>query len=440
MKSPFSSEINQLLLTLVFSLLAGIALGYPLSALICGLIFFLVRSLLQIKQLVAWIGKPDRDQKPQLSGIYSHLVDQILRAQRQHDRESQLLRSALERQNLLIEEVRDGVILIDEQDRIKWFNRAAASLVRLDPDKDLAVPIRGAIRNSQFHAYLESEDFSKPIRIKFDENTKSWLEISVTAYDINQKLLVIRDASATQELENMRRDFIANLSHELRTPVTVLVGYLEALELQDPQNPATSRIHHEMSKQCDRISALLKDLLTLSRLESVDTKASMNRIDISSLLQRVVAEAPGLKEFEGHKIKKKIEPEIMVLGTEADMLSAFSNLVYNAVRHTPPGTEITVRAKSKGGIARVEIIDNGPGIERQHLHRLTERFYRVESSRNSATGGTGLGLAIVKHALGKSGGKLKIESMLGKGSSFRCLIPLAPAENKEDLRPEETLR
>ena len=133
----------------------------------------------------------------------------------------------------------------------------------------------------------------------------------------------------------------------------------------------------------------------------------------------------------------KIEPHIYVLGTSTDMLSAFSNLIYNAVRHTPAGTKINIRAKSKGGMARIEIIDHGLGIERQHLHRLTERFYRVESSRNSATGGTGLGLAIVKHALGRSSGKLKIESTLGKGSSFRCLLPLAPKEkDKADLQTE----
>lgn len=437
MKSQFKSEINLLFLSLVFSFLAGLALGYPLPGLLLGLIGYLFWTLHQARQLDNWLTRPNRSKKPQLTGIYAHLRDRVIRLQRQQELESQILRSTLERQNLLIEEVRDAVILIDEQDRIKWFNRAAESLINLNPKKDLAVPINGAIRNATFHAYLESGDYSQPKRICLDENTKNWLEISVTDYDINEKLLVIRDASAFQELEDMRRDFIANLSHELRTPVTVLVGYLETLELQDPENPATSRIHFEMSKQCERISALLKDLLTLSRLESMDSKSPETIVNISALLEQIAVEAPGLKEFDQHRLTLKIQPDIRVVSTTTDMLSAFSNLVYNAVRHNPPSTEIIIRAKSKGGMARIEIIDRGLGIERQHLHRLTERFYRVESSRNSGTGGTGLGLAIVKHALGRSGGKLKIESNLGKGSSFRCLLPLAPKERKTDRKRAE---
>lgn len=438
MKSQYKSEINLLLLTLTLSFLAGIALGYPLTGLLFGFLGFLCWSFYQARLLDRWLANPNSGTKPQLTGIYSHLMERVARLQRHQERESQFLRSNLERQTLLIEEMRDAVLLIDERDRIKWLNKAAESLLRLDSDKDLAVPIKGAIRNAAFHAYLDGENYSKPKRICYDENTKSWLEISVTAYDIHEKLLVIRDASAIQELEDMRRDFIANLSHELRTPVTVLVGYLETLELQDSKNSTTNRIHTEMSKQCDRITALLKDLLTLSRLETMDGKRPSSPINISNLLEQIAADAAGLAEFDNHQMKIKVEPDIHVISSNADMLSAFSNLIYNAVRHTPPGTEITVRAKSKGGMARIEIIDRGLGIERQHLDRLTERFYRVESSRNSETGGTGLGLAIVKHALGRSGGKLKIESTLGKGSSFRCLLPLAPKQEKkkkEDIEP-----
>ena len=438
MKSQYQSEVNLLLLSLSLSFLAGLALGRPLAGLLCGLIGFLGWTFYQARKLDKWLANPDSNQAPKLTGIYSHLMERVMRIRRHQERETQLLRANLDRQNLLVEEMQDAVILIDERDRIKWFNRAAESLIHLDANKDFSVPIKGAIRNAAFHSYLDGEDYSKPKRICFDENTKSWLEISITTYDINEKLLLIRDASALQELEDMRRDFIANLSHELRTPVTVLVGYLETLELQDSENPATGRIHAEMSKQCDRISALLKDLLTLSRLEAMDGKRPSSPINISRLLEQIASDAKGLEEFDNHRMKIKIEPDIHVLGTDSDMLSAFSNLIYNAVRHTPPGTEIIVRAKSKGGMARIEIIDHGLGIERKHLHRLTERFYRVESSRNSETGGTGLGLAIVKHALGRSGGKLKIESTLGKGSSFRCLLPLAPEEVKTDPKDLQT--
>ncbi len=418
-------------MTLVFSFLVGLAIGYPLSTLLLGVIGYMGWIFYQVRKLDRWLAKSGRGEKPQLTGIYAHIMDRVVRLQKQQERETQLLRDSLGRQNLLISKVKDGVVLVDNKDRIKWFNKSAENLIHLNPKRDLAVPIRGALRHASFHAYYDSEDYANPKRICFDEATKSWLDISVTQYEDDEKLLVIRDASMLQELEDMRRDFIANLSHELRTPVTVLVGYLEMLGLQGEKDPAAARIHSEMNKQCSRISALLKDLLTLSKLEAIDTKRSDTEIDISRLLEQIAADAPKLEEFDRHKIKVNIAPDLKVIGAESDMVSAFSNLIYNAIRHTPAGTEITVKAKSKQGMARVEVIDKGYGIERQHLDRLTERFYRVESSRNSATGGTGLGLAIVKHALMRSGGKLKVESTLGKGSSFRCLLPLAPQKENQ---------
>ena len=433
MKNYYKAEIRLFLLVLIFSLFIGLAFGYALYGLFFGFLAYIGWNFYQVKLLNNWLANSRRNEKPELTGIYSYIADRIIRLQRQQERERQLLRASLDRQNLLISEVKDGVVLIDSSDRIKWFNKSAENLIRLDSEKDLSLPIRGAIRQASFHAYYESEDYSKPKRICFDEAANSWLEISITQYENQEKLLVIRDASMLQELEDMRRDFIANLSHELRTPVTVLVGYLETLELQAQKDPTSSRILSEMSKQCNRISSLLVDLLTLSKLEVVDSKRVDTPVNISVILEQIVADAPKLKEFDNHKIRANIQSDLYVATTENDMVSAFSNLIYNAVRHTPAGTEITVKAKSKQSMARIEVIDKGLGIERHHLHRLTERIYRVESSRNSAMGGTGLGLAITKHALLRSGGKLKIESALGKGSSFRCLLPLATDPNNENL-------
>jgi two-component system phosphate regulon sensor histidine kinase PhoR len=432
LKNQYKAEIHLFLMVLVFSFLVGLAIGYPLSTLLLGVIGYIGWIFYQVRKLDRWLAKSGRGENPQLTGIYAYIIDRIVRLQKQQGHETQLLRDALDRQNLLISKVKDGVVLVDNKDRIKWFNKSAEHLIHLNPKRDLAVPIRGALRHASFHAYYDSQDYVNPKRICFDEAKKSWLDISVTQYEDDEKLLVIRDASMLQELEDMRRDFIANLSHELRTPVTVLVGYLETLGLQDGKDPAVAIIHSEMNKQCSRISALLKDLLTLSRLEAIDTKPSDSKIDISRLLEQIAADAPKLEEFDKHKIKLNIAPDLRVIGAESDMISAFSNLIYNAIRHTPAGTEIIIKAKSKQRMARVEVIDKGYGIERQHLDRLTERFYRAESSRNSESGGTGLGLAIVKHALMRSGGKLKVESTLGKGSSFRCLLPLAPKKETQE--------
>lgn len=424
MKNHFKIEIKFFLIALALSFLVGLAFGHALPSLLIGVLAYIGWIFYQVKTLNNWLASSARTEKPELAGIYSYIADRIIRLQRQHDREAQVLRSSIERQNLLISEVKDGVMLVDSNDRIKWFNTSAESLVRLNPERDLGLPIRGAIRQASFHTYYESEDYTKPKRICFDELANNWLEISITQYENDEKILVIRDATMLQELEDMRRDFIANLSHELRTPVTVLVGYLETLEIQAETDPNLKRIISEMSKQSERISALLNNLLTLSKLEVADSKRSNSSINISLLLEQIVSDVPKLKEFDGHKVHTDIQPDLYVSSTEIDMTSVFSNLIYNAVRHTPANTKITVKARSKNAMVRVAIIDEGLGIERHHLHRLTERFYRVESSRNSAMGGTGLGLAIVKHALLRSGGKLKIESSLGKGSSFRCLLPL----------------
>ena len=405
---------------MLLSLLAGTAIGYPSTTLLLGTLGYLLWIFNQIRLVDDWLIKPDRNDKPELWGIHADIIDRVLRLQRQNELESQVLRASLDRQRTLISDVRDGVVLLDSRSRIKWFNKAAEGLIRLNTERDIGVPIRGAIRNASFHAWFESGEFSESRRICFDESRKIWLDISITEYDNSERLLVLRDASMLQELEDMRRDFIANLSHELRTPVTVLVGYLETLEMRLANDPQALGITREMDQQCQRISALLRDLLTLAKLESMDGRNQQQSINLSPILERIVADAPKLAEFNNHQISTDIEPDLAVMSTETDLQSAFSNLVYNAVRHTGANTAIHVSARSRRDQVIVEVSDEGPGIPRQHLHRLTERFYRVESSRNSDTGGTGLGLAIAKHALLRSQATLDIESTPGQGSTFRC--------------------
>ena len=432
MKSQFSQEIWTLAIALLLGLLGGLALGYPVAGLTLGAVVYIVRLLVQLQRLDQWLLSLNRDKQPELSGVLQHILDRLTKLQRQHELENNLLRSSLNRQQTLISDVQDGVLLLDNRNRIKWLNRAAEELITLDANRSLGTPIRGAIRNANFHAWLDSEEANRDLRFCFDDKSNRWLDASMTYYRENsEKLLVLRDATKLQELEEMRRDFIANLSHELRTPVTVLVGYLETLQMRLESDEPSMRITQEMSLQCDRISSLLKDLLTLAKLESMDGRSTQEPIQIGPLLHQVVEDAPQLAEYRDHEISMHVEDDLWVNSSRTDLLSAFSNLLYNAVRHTPPGTAIKVKAKRRGNRVEVEFVDSGPGIARQHLHRLTERFYRVESSRNSETGGTGLGLAITKHALLRSQGELEIESVLGSGSTFRCVFKAATEHNDE---------
>lgn len=433
MKTQFSQEIRSLLFTLALGLLAGLAIGLPLFGLAAGAIIYVVRLLSQLQKLDSWLLSLSRDNKPELTGVPGNILDRLIKLQRQHELEISLLRASLERQQTLISDVQDGIILLDGRDRIKWLNPAAERLVLLNQNRSLGTPIRGAIRNARFHAWLEADEAERNMRFCFDEKTNVWLDASMTHYQDNgEKLLVFRDATKVRELEDMRRDFIANLSHELRTPVTVLVGYLETLQMRLDQDPAALGITREMHLQCDRISSLLKDLLTLARMESMDGRDTQAAIEVGPILQKIIDDAPQLADFRDHQISARIEANLWVTSSSTDLISAFSNLLYNAVRHTEAGTSIQVTARRKGSKVVVEFADSGRGIPRQHLHRLTERFYRVESSRNSETGGTGLGLAITKHALLRSQAELQIESVLGAGSTFRCVFEPAVAPESAD--------
>jgi two-component system phosphate regulon sensor histidine kinase PhoR len=224
-------------------------------------------------------------------------------------------------------------------------------------------------------------------------------------------------------LEQTRQDFVANASHELRTPLTVIRGYLETFLDQELPKPL-SRGLDSMQQQARRMENLVSDLLLLSRLEASLHISDEQPIQIHSVIQHIMEGAEQLGRDKGHQFNVDIAPNYDLAGQEIELHSAFSNLVYNAVRYTPANGVIKVRwwVDEQGGHFSVK--DNGPGIESIHLPRLTERFYRVDESRSSASGGTGLGLAIVKHVLARHNGQLTIKSKVGKGSTFACHFPL----------------
>lgn len=398
-------------------------MGFPLIGLCIGLAGYLAWTLYQVRLLDTWLQDPEKNEPPHLYGICASLLDRSLRVSRQHSREKQLLRANLNRQNRLISGVRDAVLLLEENNRVTWFNAQAGKLLNLESEENLGIPLGNLIRDPRFFPYLEKGDFSEPILIPAPGNLGVWMEASITNYKQGDKILVLRDVTRMERLEKMRSDFIANLSHELRTPLTVLRGYLETLLIQPNLNDSTQRIYKQMDQQSGRMAQLLTDLATLSKLESKDASRQPVPLDISQILERIVSDAHELSGFDDHRLVTEIEADLWLSAVDSELYSAFSNLVFNAVRHTPGGTKIKVQAsRTKGGI-KVEVKDNGPGIDAKHLPRITERFYRVDASRNSGTGGTGLGLAIVKHAMNSQGGQLDIESTAGKGASFICTFP-----------------
>jgi two-component system phosphate regulon sensor histidine kinase PhoR len=251
------------------------------------------------------------------------------------------------------------------------------------------------------------------------------LEIQLVPFGDNQKLLLCRDITPLEKIETMRRDFVANVSHELRTPLTVVGGFLETLEDMDHDMPESTRHYfHLMQEQTGRMRRLVEDLLTLSRLESSQNVPQETSIDVPAMLRMVLTEAKSLSNGR-HQLSLDCDESLHLNGASEELHSAFGNLVTNAIRYTPDGGDISLSWHLRGNEAVFSVRDTGIGIEPQHLSRLTERFYRVDSSRSRATGGTGLGLSIVKHILTRHQARLEVESESGKGSVFSAVFPAA---------------
>jgi two-component system phosphate regulon sensor histidine kinase PhoR len=319
--------------------------------------------------------------------------------------------------------LRDGVLMVNNAAELEWWNEASGQLLGLKDPYDIGHPITNLVRAPEFKAYFEQTQYDTPLEMVSPINQDQVLQIHLTLFGKKDRLIVCRDITNMKQLEAMRQDFIANASHELRTPLTVISGYLETLiEYGDTLEPRWVRALNQMHQQSQRMQDVIDGLLTLSRLESTDDNQHV-KIPMKSVLKRITNDAKALSAGK-HTISLECE-DINVMGNETELNSAFSNLVFNAIKYTPDGGHVDIKwFKNKSGIY-FSVTDNGLGIDSLHIPRLTERFYRADPSRHSETGGTGLGLAIVKHVLLRHSGKLNIESELGHGSTFTCKLPLS---------------
>jgi two-component system phosphate regulon sensor histidine kinase PhoR len=316
----------------------------------------------------------------------------------------------------------DGIVILDEADRIEWCNSMAQAHFGLDSERDRGQQISYLLRQPQFADYLNAHNYSEPLTLKSARNRDTTLSIQLVPYGAEQKLLISRDITQLERVEAVRRDFVANVSHEMRTPLTVVGGFLETLLHMERWDEEQTRKHLQlMLDQAHRMQHLVEDLLTLSKLESAQTMLTEERINVPQLVSTLANEARTLSGGR-HEIHVALESDLGLLGNEHEIRSAFGNLLSNAVRYTPAAGKITLRWEKKGEEGIFSVQDTGEGIEPQHIPRLTERFYRVDRSRSRETGGTGLGLAIVKHVLSRHQARLQITSGTG-GSTFSACFP-----------------
>jgi len=317
--------------------------------------------------------------------------------------------------------LKDAVVMLDSLGNLEWWNRAAETLLGLKTPQDSGQSMTNLVRDPRFKEYFERGNYSEALEIPSPVNDHRRLQFHITRYGNHEHLLLVRDVTRLHQLEQMRKDFVANVSHELRTPLTVIAGYLETLlDNVEAVNPRWLRALQQMQQQGGRMQTLLNDLLLLAKLEATDYPSDNQPVAVDLLLLSIVNDAQALSGEQRHRISLEADPHLRLKGSEPELRSAFSNLVFNAVKYTPAEGEIRVRWYADEQGAYLAVSDSGMGIDARHLPRLTERFYRVDSSRASNTGGTGLGLAIVKHVLLRHRGQLDIASVPGKGSTFTC--------------------
>jgi two-component system phosphate regulon sensor histidine kinase PhoR len=412
----------RLVATVAIGLFCGWIFGNTWIGLAVALATHLAWQLIHLFRLDWWIRHRSFADPPEFGGVWGEVVTQVVRLHRRKRYHKQRFVKLVRQIQRSTAALPDGVVILNSQREITWFNRMAADLLNLRGADDYGLRIDNLIRQPSFGRYFDGGDYSNSIVLQPDIQLDNYLSMQLVPYGEGQHLLLVRDVSRQMRLENMRKDFVANASHELRSPLSVIAGYLETLAHDPALDGDLQAPVAEMRRQAGRMTSIITDLLALSKLEETDETVGGDYIDIAALLA-VLRKDVLARPTHPRDVRVKIESHAMLRGDEPEIHSAFSNLVDNAAKYTPPEGSVEMRWWVDGEGAHFSVTDTGIGIPAEHIPRLTERFYRVDAGRSRATGGSGLGLAIVKHVLQRHGATLDIESTLGSGSTFTVHFP-----------------
>lgn len=405
---------------------------WPLAGLAAALAVFALAELAlfayhirNIHRLVVWSRTPIGSPVPRAFGVWDYVFSDMNRRARANLDQRNRLTQALSRFREATSAMPDGVVLLSADNFIEWINPAAARHFDLDAARDLGQSIMNLIRQPDFVAYMKGPEGAEPVICRLSRQVGTVLSILSVPFGEDQRMVLSRDITQFERIDTMRRDFVANVSHELKTPLTVVGGFIETLDdMFEDLSPEEARSYLKMAAdQAERMKRLVEDLLELASLESSAVATQDERVEVAPLLELLIDEATAFSAGR-HRIRLESDGPLALLGSRKELHSAFLNLVTNAVRYTPDGGEITLGwSVAAGGGARFSVKDSGIGIALEHIPRLTERFYRVDRGRSRESGGTGLGLAIVKHALGRHQASLQIDSKPGQGSTFSAVFP-----------------
>ncbi|MHB8425117.1 MAG: phosphate regulon sensor histidine kinase PhoR [Gammaproteobacteria bacterium] len=419
MNQSWPQELLRLALLLAVAMLTGGIFGHIGIWLFIAVSIYLAWNIVNLYRLERWLGRSRRFNSPATTGVWGEICNHIyLLRRRERTRKRHLVQLLREIRNFTTA-MPDGVIIMNHTGEIRWLNEAAGRLLHLRVPQDVGQRLPNLMRHPDFVRYLRGNHYDEPVSLVSPFSRTQHLTLRIVPYGLEQRLVLVRDTTRLRRLEEMRREFVANASHELRSPLTVMSGYLEAMHedaqlMQDWRKPLEEMLH-----QAARMTAIVSDLLELSRLENEQHEAPYSPIDVPALIRRICEEALSLG-CGPRDILLEVDEMLFLLGAEREIYSAFSNLLFNAMNYTPASGKVTLSWKQEGEAAQFTVADTGIGIPAEHIPRLTERFYRVDKSRHRASGGTGLGLAIVKHVLQHHGASLVISSEPGRGSVFSC--------------------
>ncbi|MEY4737179.1 MAG: hypothetical protein RL302_1498 [Pseudomonadota bacterium] len=381
-------------------------------------------------KVLHWLRAGNTAEATLAGGVWGEVLDRIRKLVRARDRSLSESDGRLQDILAALQASPNGVVLLDADGRIEWFNQTAASHFGFDPQRDLLQHVGNLVRDPGFVNYWTARDFSSQLVMPGREHSSSKpvkLLVHMHPYGDGRSLLLSRDITAVEQAEAMRRDFVANVSHEIRTPLTVLAGFVETLQCLPLEAHERERYLGLMAQQAQRMQTLVNDLLMLSRLEGSPLPPSYEWMSVDTLLAQCQQEAQDLSSVLWQRVSTLSFAADMgceLAGSITEIHSAMSNLIGNAIRYTPADKRIDVTwTLQPDGGATFSVQDQGAGIAAEHLPRLTERFYRVDRSRSRETGGTGLGLAIVKHVTQRHGAELGIASVPGSGSTFSITFP-----------------
>ena len=412
--------VFEIILFLIISNMYSIEDG--LIVCLCLMSCFLLLHMFWIYKLSKWLNNPSLSNLPHGTGVWQHIFSKHYQILKESKKSKKNLVSTLDQFTQAAEALMDGVVALNESNEIIWSNRRSQVMLNLNSKKDTGQPINYIFRNTDLISYLEKGNYEESIKINLEASNTKTIEIKIVMFGEKQKVLIAKDISQAIKIESDRKEFISNVSHELKTPLTVISGFIETLEdMFTISGKEHKNILKMMGDQAYNMSKLIDDLLLLSNVESSIFQNRSEKLLINTIMSKIKKNI-SILDAKNHKIKYQINSSLNIYGSKKEIESAFLNLITNAVRYTEKEGFISISWGLINGLPIFEVRDTGSGIEQKHINRITERFYRVDTDRSRDTGGTGLGLSIVKNIIKKHDGELKITSAIGKGSSFKLIF------------------